>query len=332
MKRKNQFYRQLLEKELWKMAWGEDAVIKKPDRRCVLADWKRNWEACYFDNKSVKELRNGKEFKDIKDLEGFIRVNLLQTIQDDNAKEYYVALMLSTFHQTGFPYASSFLNIHKLSTIGLCGQPAMKITFSSLDNGIQIKEVNTYGEIKNERAEKFPLPNGTSYHFQTTSTISLLLTKANTSTYQLAIKVQDVNVDVNSKQIKVLFSQNLYRRTINFFVSLINSIKSHLGLGVKLESNPILDKNWLSQVDVDGEIKEPDPTVAMQNGSEAKSGAKSTLSPSLKRSEKAKDLSLSRTNSLDSFFKPPVGANSQVSRQQSHVAKDSLSVQSSLAY
>ncbi|MFZ0218742.1 MAG: hypothetical protein WAL30_00855 [Candidatus Aquirickettsiella sp.] len=222
----------------------------------TLEDWRRNWEIYFINGKSVKELREGKEFKDEKDLSEFIETYLLAQIEDQASKKYYLALALGSFHQGGFLHAFSAVSMELINECygrqkqeeqkAIIGQPKMEINLSWVKGkGIQIEEINAYTEKKYyNRAE--PLETGD--YCDTRSCILLSLNAVKDKGYKLAVHIQSADVNCNEAQLKSVFfskKSNVLEAFIHFLQSLLVAIKRYFDKLVK--PDPVLDDSWISK-------------------------------------------------------------------------------------
>lgn len=129
----------------------------------ALEDWRRNWKIYFINGISVKELRNGEEFKDENDLSEFMETYLFAEIADQELKKHYLVLVRYSFHQGGFLHAFSSISTELINDCyrqqnqeAIIGQPNMKINLSWVKGkGIQIEEINAYKE-KNILTRKTP--------------------------------------------------------------------------------------------------------------------------------------------------------------------------------
>jgi hypothetical protein len=239
------FNKQLLEAELQKLK--DEIINHRLGDSTTWKDWPRNVNNYFIDGICVNHLLENKKFENKEALSRFIGNKLLHSIEDQELKKYYQALILYSFHQGGFPHVNAMVNnklikqFHEQTTCLLAGQD-VKVNFSYSGNAIHIKETNTYSQIKNSGSGEILFEND-GYCCQTHSSISVALRKAKGKGYQLATAINNVNVDLayGGEQLKPLFFKNpsLFERIINFFVSLNQAIKQYFHR---------LDENWLSKV------------------------------------------------------------------------------------
>lgn len=283
-KAEHQFDLRIFEGELQKLVKYNNLIHL--DKDTVLAYWYKSWGHYSIGGISIKELRKDKNFEDIMDLSKFIKDTLLNKIQDEGLRRYYLALILSSFHQAGFQHAFSFLTAKKMQNFDLPTHPTtIEINFTPLENGVQIEELNTY-----RTADDPELEDNGEYHFQTNSSISVILTKganAVTEGYKLDVIINDADVDCNSELSKALFfkKRSLYERIIDFFISLIDRIRSYLdSLGTKklakeqLGKVEILDESWLAKAEVNTGIeRRNEQTTQVVENNEQKGSAQHAL-------------------------------------------------------
>ncbi|WP_218814448.1 hypothetical protein [Rickettsiella endosymbiont of Dermanyssus gallinae] len=250
------FNHQSLEKELQDMKHK----IEKKDKgdAHILIDWQRGLESeSYFIlGKSIKELRNGKQFEDEEDLMSFIEMELLNKIQDNNLKEYYLALLPFAFHQGGFSHVFStlgfnFSNDVRLHSGTVFKKPDFKINFSPLGDGVQVEEITTCTEkFKRELdgdLEEVPLEEG-GYHYQTHSCISVTLSPAKNKGHEVVTSVNHVVVDCKAKELKPYFFKKtgLLGVLVGFFERVKHFFKSLVA--PKAAKEGFLDENWLNSL------------------------------------------------------------------------------------
>ncbi len=245
------FNKQLLEYELQEI---KDKIINNElgDDSTTLQDWNRNKEVYFINGTSVNELRKNKSFENKEELSRFIEEKLLFSIEDQNLKQYYQALIQYSFHQGGFPHAFAMINnklilqFYQQTNFLLTGPDKnIKINFSCLENAIRIEEINTYKQITNSDSSE--ILSKDDYYCQTHSNISVTLRKAKAKGYQLTTFIDNVNVDVayQCEQLKPLFfkTPSLLERIINFFVSLKQAVKQYFH-----PSKAFLDQEWLGKL------------------------------------------------------------------------------------
>lgn len=245
------FKQQILKNELLSL---EDKTITVTNGQSVaLYDWSRNWEIYFINGKSVKELRNGEEFKDENDLSEFIETHLLVQIKDQEAKKYYLALALGFFHQGGFLHVFSLVSMALINDCyaqheqnAIIGQPDMRINLSwGEGKGIQIEEINVYKEKTHFDWED---PSEKGDFCETHSCIFLNLNPIKDKGYKLAINIQSAYVNCTDTLLKsVFFSKrtNLLEAFIHFLQSLLVAIKRYFDKLVK--PDPVLDESWISK-------------------------------------------------------------------------------------
>lgn len=244
---KESFNQQLLKDALRSL---KDKTIEVTNGKSVaLEDFRRNWNIYCINGISVKELRDGKEFEDEKDLSEFIETQLLGQIKDQELKKYYLTLALGSFHQGGFLHAFSLVSMALINGCyrqheqnAIIGQPDMRINLSWVEGkGIQIEEINAYKEKKYfDRTEKVDC--------QTCSCIFLNLNPVKDKGYKLTVNIQSAYVNCTETLLKsVFFSKktNLLEAFIDFLQSLLIAIKRYFDKLVK--PDPVLDESWISK-------------------------------------------------------------------------------------
>lgn len=220
----------------------------------TFVDWQRNWESYYINGKSVKELREGKEFKGENDLAAFIDFYLLAQIKDQELlKEYYKALILYSFHYRGFPHAFSKVCMESVNTYlakesEVISQLEVQInlSWSKDQKGIHIEELNTYKE-KNEYTGEVLLPKEGKHYCQTQSCVLLKLNETKKGGYKLEVNIQSASVDCVD-ELKFLFFKkpNLLDTFILYLQSLLVSIKRYFDKFIK-KPDPVINESWLSK-------------------------------------------------------------------------------------
>ncbi|MFZ2485479.1 MAG: hypothetical protein WAW84_02640 [Candidatus Rickettsiella isopodorum] len=222
-------------------------------------DWERNWDVYFINGRSVRELRKNKRFESKQDLSQFIETHLLEQIEDKELKKYYIALVLYSFHQGGFPHTFSKLSMQLINECyqqhnqnAIIGQPDMRINFSwSKDGkGIQIEEINTYKEKKSfvTSDNEVVLVEKGDYYCQTSSCISLNLSKVKNNGYKLAASIQSANVNCTEELLKPVFflkKSNLSEAFMHLLQLFLAAIKRYFDKLVKLD--PVLNERWLSK-------------------------------------------------------------------------------------
>ena len=271
------FNHQPLGKELQ----GMKHKIEKKDKGAahILIDWQRGLksESYFILGKSIKELRNGEEFKNEADLMDFIEVHLLNKIQDNNLKEYYLALRPFAFHQGGFSHVFStlgfnFCNDVRLHSGTVYKQPDFKINFSPLRHGVQIEEITTCTEKFKPELDgnlvEVPLEEG-GYHYQTHSCISVTLNPVENKGYKLQATIKSVVVDCEAEELKSYFFKKtgLLAVLTEFFASLVAALKGFFkGLGMpKSAKEGVLDESWLNSLNPKAAKPESAPECAPES-------------------------------------------------------------------
>lgn len=257
------FNKQLLEHELQEVK--AKIINNKLGDSATLGDWVRNIN-CYFINGiSIRELQGNEGFKhdeweeNKKIFLSLIREHLLFSIQDQELKQYYEALILYSFHQGGFPHVFGYLNAEKINKLreknnsffftkpnGGSNQ-RVKVNFSCSENTIHIEEINTYDSMVDVDTFNEILAKHGGYYCQTHSSISVALRKAKDKGYQLTTVLNKASVDLayEGEQLRPLFFKNtgLLQRIISFFIFLSLAIKQYFHCAGKN-----LDENWLNKV------------------------------------------------------------------------------------
>ncbi len=260
------FNKQLLEDTLQVL---KDKIINnKLGDSATLEDWPRNVNSYFINGISISELQGSEGFKrnekeeNKKILLNLIGKHLLFSIEDQELKQYYQALILYSFHQGGFPHVFGYLNSdineqfkeEKECSFSREGKEdsnqAVKVNFSCSENMIHIEEINTYNKMM-DKCSNIILAGHGGYYYQTHSSISVALRKAKDKGYELTTVINRVSVDLayEGKQLRPFFFKNssLFQRILDFFTLLSQAIKQYFYRDFH-RTDKNLDENWLNKI------------------------------------------------------------------------------------
>lgn len=251
--------------------------VKKKIRGGVLIDWQRNWRKCFIAGKSVEELRKGEEFKDEADLMRFIEEKLLNEIEDDHLKQYYLALFPYVFHSNGIQLPFTFLSARLAEAAyfqrgdDFSARPDWSVNFSPLKEGVQIEEVVTCNEGVDLKAEKKLRLDEGEYYYQAHSCISVTLSPVKNRGYKLVTAVNNVVVDCKAEELKRHFFKKtgLLEVFREFFASLKRFFKRLVD--PKMAKEGLLDEKWLNSLNAEA----AKPESAVEHTPEPMKAAKS---------------------------------------------------------
>lgn len=200
---------------------GQETAGPEKNLRQALSDWNR-WaksddDHCpiFINGKLLTVLlrEEGKElFDDVQELTDFFKKHLFSkpNYEDNNTLANFA---LMHFHQAGFPFATNFCVNNTNRGTTLASEPISRIDFEDTDNGLVVKEQQTYKKLAFTSGETDVITDPKKYHARTITT-SLINAQG--------ITLENLEIDCQTRSAAPIFDKRwIWERICQYIINML---------------------------------------------------------------------------------------------------------------